>query len=177
MRVVLLKSICVCLAIVSCTIPTRADLVHDVCSKSNRDPNYCEEAIRSAPGSATGDLATLGQVVINLTISQVSPIENLIFVLKRQSTDEKLKERLSSCLEDFNDCRNDLNDCRGLLQAKDYSDLVFKVEAAEDGPDGCDTSFDDGVPPEPDQLKQASARIQVLIEAINIISETLDGSV
>ena len=71
-----------------------------------------------------------------------------------------------------------MNACRDLSCKMDYLDLGDRLGEAEDGPHGCDRCFSDFqlTLPEPDELKQASAHLQVPIVAVGVIATKLgDG--
>ncbi|XP_071928257.1 pectinesterase inhibitor-like [Coffea arabica] len=131
--------------------------------------------LRAAPGSNTTDLTSLGQIAINLAKSQVQSIQALINNIEGPVTNQTLRDRLDQCREDFTDVEGDVDGFSDLLCNKDYAGLVNSVDSADDKPTGGDTAFDDGQPPEPDELKQASKHFQVLLEAVGNIAQKLQG--
>ncbi|XP_059311158.1 pectinesterase inhibitor-like [Lycium ferocissimum] len=149
----------------------RADLVAEVCSKTLK-PAICLSALRADPRSKGADLVVLATVAIGISQTNATSVRNLVSTLLKQATDPKLKTRYDSCLESYNDAIYVLGGLPDDLKSKDYDSLNVHAGAATTGASTCDDDFE-GPPAEAPQLKDASDKLQGLIDIIVVISYLL----
>ncbi|KAK4735215.1 hypothetical protein R3W88_009476 [Solanum pinnatisectum] len=151
----------------------RADLISDVCSKTQK-PAICLSALRGDSRSKGANLEGLAAISIDISLKNMQSAHDLVNTLFKQATDPKLKTRYSSCLENYNDGIDDLRGLPALLKFRDYAGLNIHASAALDDPSTCDDNFSD-LPAEAPQLKAASDKVQGLIGIILVISNLLKG--
>ncbi|CAN4085969.1 unnamed protein product [Withania somnifera] len=152
---------------------SRADLINDVCSKTQK-PTICLSTLNGDPRSKGANLEGLATISIDISLKNMQFARNLVNSLLKQATDPNLKTRYNSCLENYNDSIDDLKELPALLNSKDYLGLNVHASAALDGPSTCDDNFTT-LPAEAPQLKAASDKIQNLIDIILVISNLLRG--
>ncbi|XP_059315563.1 pectinesterase inhibitor-like [Lycium ferocissimum] len=165
--------IVVLLSISSVLTSVRADLVDDVCSKTQK-PAICLSALRADPRSKGANLEGLATISIDASLKNAQSTRNLVNTLLKQATDPKLKTRYASCLENYNDAVDDIGGLPAFLKSKDYGGLNTHASAASDDPSTCDENFS-GPPAEAPQLKDASDKLQGLISIVLVISNLLTG--
>lgn len=152
----------------------KADLIGDVCSKAQK-PALCLSALNADPRSKGANLEGLATISIDISQKNAQTVRDLVNTLLKQATDPKLKTRYDSCLENYNDAVDDLGELPGFLKSKDYLGLNVHASAAFDGPTTCDDNFSETPPAEAPQLKDASDKLQGLIDIILVISNLLKG--
>ncbi|XP_055826186.1 pectinesterase inhibitor-like [Solanum dulcamara] len=153
----------------------KADLINDVCSKTQK-PAICLSALNGDPRSKGANLEGLGTISIDLSQKNAKSTHDLVSTLLTQATDPNLKRRYTSCLENYNDALNNLGELYGFLNSKDYDSLNIHASAASDDPSTCDDNFS-GPPTESPQLKDASDKLQGLIGITLVISNQLKGGI
>ncbi|KAK4358002.1 hypothetical protein RND71_023612 [Anisodus tanguticus] len=146
------------LSISSTLTSVRADLVDDVCSKTQK-PAICLSALRADPRSKGANLEGLATISIDISLKNAKSTRDLVNTLLKQATDPKLKTRYDSCLENYNDAVDDLGELPSFLKSKDYDGLNIHASAVSDDPSTCDDNFS-GPPAESPQLKAASDKFQ-----------------
>ncbi|KAM3319176.1 pectinesterase inhibitor-like [Capsicum chacoense] len=151
----------------------RADLINDVCSKTQK-PAICLSALKGDPRSKNANLEGLATISIDISLKNMQSGRDLVNSLLKQATDSKLKTRYDSCLENYNDSIDDLKELPPFLKSKDYLGLNVHASAALNGPTTCDDNFS-SPPAEAPQLKAASDKLVELIEIILVISNLLRG--
>lgn len=151
----------------------RADLVNDVCSKTQK-PAICLSALNGDSRSKGANLEGLATISIDISLTNIQSTHDLVNTLLNQATDPILKRRYGSCLENYNEGVDDLRELPALLKSKDYGGLNTHASAALDEPSSCDDNFSDP-PTEAPQLKDASEKLQGLIDIILVISNLLNG--
>ncbi|KAJ8548018.1 hypothetical protein K7X08_021254 [Anisodus acutangulus] len=146
------------LSISSTLTSVRADLVDDVCSKTQK-PAICLSVLRADPRSKGANLEGLATISIDISLKNAKSTRDLVNTLLKQATDPKLKTRYDSCLENYNDAVDDLGELPSFLKSKDYDGLNIHASAVSDDPSTCDDNFS-GPPAESPQLKAASDKFQ-----------------
>lgn len=146
----------------------QGDLIGDLCSKSNNPP-LCNQVLRSDPRSQGQNGRVLAQIALERAESATKDSINVAKSVGNPSN----KEKIGTCIENFNDAVDNLEESKPLLQRRDrpsIGDLQTKGSAALTDVDTCSDEFGAGEPP---QLKAASDKAYTLVQLFLIIVNTL----
>ncbi|XP_077244901.1 putative invertase inhibitor [Tasmannia lanceolata] len=123
-----------------------AHLIQDTCKKSAQgDPHinydFCVSSFQKDPRSSTADLQGLGVISVELAIANATSTLSYIKELFKNASDPFIKERLSSCSDEYSDAVPTLQDAGVDMKSKRYDDANIKVSAGMAYADSCEEGF------------------------------------
>ncbi|KAK7319399.1 hypothetical protein RJT34_04120 [Clitoria ternatea] len=164
-----LFSLFLCFAVSFCA--ARTVQIDDICSKHNI-PYNCGIILRSIPGLEAGaDINSLSLYIINLVHENAFDTMSLIDDLIRNTTDNQLKQRYSSCTMDYNDVLLCLTQAKTSYSSGDFNTMKSNGATIIKDVQHCDSKPPIG----PSALQKNNQYLEDVAMIIMILADFLAG--
>lgn len=113
------------------------DVVSTICPKT-KNPPFCASVLKSA---GTTDLKGLATYTLNLARTNAGKSLTLAKSLAAAATDPQLKERYSSCSENYDEAIGDIENAQKDLASGDFNGVNVATSGAMTSVDDCEDDF------------------------------------
>ncbi|KAL1558391.1 hypothetical protein AAHA92_08866 [Salvia divinorum] len=144
-----------------------ADTIDSLCSKSN-NPTLCNQVLRADSRSQGADARGFAEIALDNSLSATQASINVAKSVSNAGN----KEKIDTCIENFDDAVFNLQEAKPLLRSRDRPDISTiqtKGSAALTDVDTCSEEFGAN---EPARLKQATDKAYTFIQLLLIIANT-----
>ncbi|KAL7594469.1 hypothetical protein Lser_V15G31406 [Lactuca serriola] len=151
-------------------LPTKGDLIDDVCAEMPDNKPLCLDTLRADPRSKTQNFQVLAQISFDAAMKDASGLPPFVKSLQISVRDSGVKERISGCVRNAENALGSITQAKQFLESRRYGIAYENARLANNTLSICGHTFLTPPAIEPLELKQAFDRSEALISIFMVIT-------
>ncbi|KAL4579219.1 hypothetical protein LXL04_015357 [Taraxacum kok-saghyz] len=151
-------------------LPTKGDLIDDVCAEMPDQKPLCLDTLRTDPRSKTQNYQVLAQISSDAAMKDATGLPSFVQSQELKARDIGVKGRISGCVTNAENALGSITQVKQFVESKRYGPAHESAREAKDTLSICGHSF--LLPPavEPVELKQAMDKLEGLVTIFLVVT-------